>query len=54
MLRALCEYYDCLRSQPDSGFVKEGYGEAILQADCLGQIRMLEGEIGAIPIFKLH
>lgn len=25
MLRALCEYYDCLRAQPDSGLIKEGY-----------------------------
>ena len=30
MLRALCEYYDCLRSQPDSGFVKEGYSKVIV------------------------
>ncbi len=27
MLRALCEYYDCLRAQPDSGLVVEGYSK---------------------------
>lgn len=27
MLRALCEYYDCLRAQPDNGLVSEGYSK---------------------------
>ena len=27
MLNALCEYYDCLRAQPDSGLIKDGYTE---------------------------
>lgn len=30
MLRALCEYYDCLRARPDSGLIKEGYSKIIV------------------------
>lgn len=30
MLKALCDYYDCLRAQPDSGLVKEGYSKVVV------------------------
>ena len=56
MLRALCEYYDCLRARPDSGLIKEGYSKIIvnynlvLRAD--GSIRAILPYVRDIAVGK--
>lgn len=56
MLRALCEYYDCLRTRPDSGLIKEGYSKVIvnynlvLRAD--GSIRAILPYVRDIAVGK--
>lgn len=56
MLRALCEYYDCLRVQPDSGLIKDGYSKVIINYNLIlradGMIRAILPYVRDIVVGK--
>ncbi len=56
MLRALCEYYDCLRARPDSGLIKEGYSKIIVNCNLVlradGSIRAILPYVRDIAVGK--
>lgn len=45
MLKSLCEYYDCLRAQPDSGIVRDGYSKVTVSNNL---VLRADGTISAI------